>query len=493
MKKDNSNQRIQATKFAFVFFSLIWLFVVVRNAFAIVPANVAVLTTNAARLDTVLFWKTLNQIKKGLNYPNQTRHFYKLAGYSPMWIKPDTAHSDVFQGMLLLDCVLQFGLNRSDFHPNELPYDSLRALRIPDTKNTGAEKLIFDIYMTDALITLVNHLHYGKFNPTITTAVLEDKGPLKFDAAAYLFETIGKRNFMDRLVSSQPKMRTYQLLQDYLHLIKGQYIDDCYEFPEGEARKIAISMERLRWINSEDDYYVQVNIPSYTLSVIKADSVRRFKVIVGKPSTPSPELQSQITLMTTAPEWKVPQRIFISELLPRALKDSDFFNNNHYGLYDRSGNLIEINKRVLINVKANPDLYRLRQSSGCDNAMGKIVFRFPNVFDIYLHDTPEQKLFDKADRLFSHGCLRVAEAEKLAVLLLSYDGQDAKIAQLQLAMANLSKTDFKLKHSIPLKITYLTCEISQGLFVSYPDVYRRDPPLEKLMFPSTARVARIQK
>jgi len=493
MKKDLSNQRIKATKFTFVFFSLLWLFLVVRNGFAMIPANTSTLNINAAMQDTVLFSKTFGQIKKSLNYPNQARRFYQMAAYRPMWIKPDTIHSDVFQGMLLLDCVLQFGLNRSDFHPNELPYDSLRALTDPATKNTASEQLIFDIYMTDALITLVNHLHYGKFSPTITIAVLEGKQTLKFDAAAYLFQATGKRNFMDRLVSAQPKMRSYQLLQDYLHLIKGQYIDDCYEFPEGEARKIAINMERLRWINNEDDYYVQVNIPSYSLSVVKADSVRRFKVIVGKLSTPSPELESQITSMTTAPEWKVPQRIFISELLPKALKDSGFFNNNHYGLYDRSGNLIEINKHVLNHVKTNPGLYRLQQSSGCDNAMGKIVFRFPNVFDIYLHDTPEQKLFERADRLFSHGCVRVAEAEALAVLLLSYDGQDAKIRQLRLAMANLSKTDFKLKHTVPIKITYLTCEISQGLFVSYPDVYHRDQPLEKLMFPGTGKVARVQK
>jgi len=493
MKKYSSNQGIRATRFAFIFFSVLWALIVVRNAFATIPTTVVANNPGRARQDTVLFSRTLSQVRKKLNYPNQTMRFYKLVNYERAWVKSDTVHSDVFQGMMLLDCVLQFGLNRNDFHPDKLPYDSLSALTIPRIKTAESAKITFDIYMTDALITLINHLHYGKFNPRITTAVLEGKSQLKLDAAAHLFQALGQRNFMDAIVSAQPKTRNYQLLQDYLHLVKGQYIDDCYEFPEGDARKMAINMERMRWMNTESEYYIQVNIPSYTLSAVRHDSIKLFKVIVGKPSTPSPELESQITMMTTAPEWKVPHKIFISELLPKALKDSAFLNNNHYSLYDKSGRLIEVNIQRLMEVKANPGMYSLRQSSGCDNAMGKIVFRFPNLFDIYLHDSPEQKLFNQTDRPFSHGCLRVSEAEKLAAWLLVNDRQIAKIAQLKDAIENLLKRDFKLNHPVPIKITYLTCEINNGLFTKYPDVYHRDQSLELLMFPGSLNIAKMKK
>jgi murein L,D-transpeptidase YcbB/YkuD len=51
--------------------------------------------------------------------------------------------------------------------------------------------------------------------------------------------------------------------------------------------------------------------------------------------------------------------------------------------------------------------YSIRQEPGAWNALGKLKFVFPNSYNVYLHDTSSPELFEKQERLFSHGCIRV--------------------------------------------------------------------------------------
>lgn len=476
MRNKNYSQSSSTVKVIFISLTLLWAFLLVFNAFG-VPLK----TTRSVNTDSLSLKNEIGSLRPKLNYPNLVERFYQERLYQRAWVMQDTVKSDVWMSMLLMDCVLQFGLNRNDFHPDQLTYDALRPLTKPGAKVQKQE--VFDIYLTDALITLINHLHYGKFNPVVNTERLESKIPLGFDPVLQLEKAIGHANFMTNITSAQPQANMYKMLQDYLHLVKGQYIDDCYEFPEGEARKMAINMERLRWINTGDRYFIQINIPSYTLKLVKDDSVVVFKTVVGKPSSPTPELESMVNKITTSPDWKVPHKIFTTELLPKIWKDSTYLINNHYSIYARKENIVPLTKSVIAAIKANPNLYHARQSSGCDNALGKVVFRFPNTFDIYLHDTPEQKLFKRQERAFSHGCIRVENAGLLAELLLRNDGAADKVPALKASMLNMIKKDFRLKNTVPIKITYITCEIKDGQLSVYPDIYHRDQVLESLMFP----------
>ncbi|MNL48128.1 murein L,D-transpeptidase [compost metagenome] len=133
-------------------------------------------------------------------------------------------------------------------------------------------------------------------------------------------------------------------------------------------------------------------------------------------------------------------------------------------------------------VKRNPGNYFLRQSGGCDNALGLVVFRFQNPHDIYLHDTPEQQFFNRDVRALSHGCIRVQQAEKLATLLLALDGAKQKAASLHRAMATYQAKTFTLKKPVPIKITYLTCEIGELGVVEYDDIYQKDKALEMAFY-----------
>lgn len=212
------------------------------------------------------------------------------------------------------------------------------------------------------------------------------------------------------------------------------------------------------------------------------DTTFLFKVVVGKPDNPTPVLQSSIAYFATAPDWKVPKNIFIKELLPKALKSPGFLESNHFAIYDRGGNYVAPAKDNLLAVKRNPERYFMRQSPGCDNALGQLVFRFKNAFDIYLHDTPEQQFFDREVRALSHGCVRVQHAEKLADIILKLDGQKEKSHVLHQAMANYRPKVFNLISPVPLKITYLTCEVTENGIVEYDDIYKQDKALESAFY-----------
>lgn len=101
----------------------------------------------------------------GLYFPASVKRFYTENNFQPVWIKPQGGMGQTWQAMLMLDCVLEFGLSHDDYHPYELSYDSLHTMMDKPGKLGADAEARFDIVLTDAMITFMNHLHYGKFNP----------------------------------------------------------------------------------------------------------------------------------------------------------------------------------------------------------------------------------------------------------------------------------------------------------------------------------------
>lgn len=124
--------------------------------------------------------------KNDLDYPLSVERFYKQSGYELLWIAPDTVKKHASEAMLMLDCVLQFGLNYADYHPQYLTYERLNLLTQKFSKQSNSAKAAFDITLTDALITYINHLHYGKLNPDYSADRIDQGNVLGFDAGAIL-------------------------------------------------------------------------------------------------------------------------------------------------------------------------------------------------------------------------------------------------------------------------------------------------------------------
>jgi murein L,D-transpeptidase YcbB/YkuD len=83
--------------------------------------------------------------------------------------------------------------------------------------------------------------------------------------------------------------------------------------------EVKAAMNTLRWLRcaSMQSPIFVVNIPSASLLVLhKGKVLLQSKVIVGKPSTPTPTLASVITEVILYPYWMVPNKIATRELLP---------------------------------------------------------------------------------------------------------------------------------------------------------------------------------
>jgi murein L,D-transpeptidase YcbB/YkuD len=122
------------------------------------------------------------------------------------------------------------------------------------------------------------------------------------------------------------------------------------------------------------------------------------RVVIGKPSMPSPILAQQMDSITINPTWKVPQSIVQNEYLPAG-----------------PGTLARMGLRV----KRVDGEVQMMMPPGGENPLGRIRFNFFNRFAVFQHDTPDQYLFAHVVRAESHGCMRVQDAAKYAEVLAS--------------------------------------------------------------------------
>ena len=97
--------------------------------------------------------------------------------------------------------------------------------------------------------------------------------------------------------------------------------------------------------------------------------------------------------------------------------------------------------------------------------MGKVKFMFPNDLGIYLHDTPERVLFTKNPRYFSSGCVRLEDAERLGAWLFG---------KPLVAESDAPEQNVPLPHPVPVYLTYLTAQASDGRVLYLDDAYGRD-------------------
>lgn len=186
-----------------------------------------------------------------------------------------------------------------------------------------------------------------------------------------------------------------------------------------ERRKLAVNMERCRWQLKKplaNERMVLVNLPSQQLWCVCPDSVINMRICFGKTHTKTPLLQSNITRIEVNPDWIITPNIIKNEVSVHA-GDSAYFARNRYYIVDMSSGDTLNPTHVSISQLQSGRL-RVGQRGGAGNSMGRIVFRFPNNFSVYLHDTSNRGAFDLAQRTLSHGCIRVQKPFDLALFAL---------------------------------------------------------------------------
>jgi murein L,D-transpeptidase YcbB/YkuD len=160
-----------------------------------------------------------------------------------------------------------------------------------------------------------------------------------------------------------------------------------------------------------------------------------------------------------SPYWNIPSSILRKEILPAIAK-----NSNYLAKHDMEwvGS-------------------RLRQRPGPQNALGQVKFVFPNSHIIYMHDTPSKSLFEKEERAFSHGCIRLARPRDLAIEVLK-DDKNWTVEKIDAAMNRQVEKTYNLKTRIPVYIGYFTAWVdSDGQIHFYEDIYGHDERLSKIL------------
>jgi murein L,D-transpeptidase YcbB/YkuD len=196
------------------------------------------------------------------------------------------------------------------------------------------------------------------------------------------------------------------------------------------------------------------------------------KVVVGTNANRTPLFSDLMETVVFSPYWNIPESIATKEILPKIMKDPDYRLRQNIEVV-KVGKTAEVVDPSSINWDAAPAdfQYQLRQKPGAQNSLGLVKFLFPNEFNIYLHDTPADNLFDRYTRNFSHGCVRVEQPVELASYLLR-DQPEWTAERIEKAMHSDKETHVALKTTVPVHIVYWTAWVdSDGVLQIRPDVY----------------------
>lgn len=248
---------------------------------------------------------------------------------------------------------------------------------------------------------------------------------------------------------------------------------------EDRIQEIIVAMERWRWMpESLGEKYVMVNIAGFELTRVSDGKVEeKMAVVVGKPYHRTPVFSDEIRYLEFNPYWNVPSSIALNEELPKLRKNPGA--RAAAGFEAVRGDTVYPLTSINWNQYGPGNFpFRLRQRPGPNNALGQVKYMFPNQFNVYLHDTPSKSLFSRADRAFSHGCVRLSRPLELAPPVLAAGGLSGwDIGRVNQVVGSGKRTVVNLEKPLPVHITYFTAWVDQGVPNFRADVYSQDEKL----------------
>jgi L,D-transpeptidase YcbB len=243
---------------------------------------------------------------------------------------------------------------------------------------------------------------------------------------------------------------------------------------------VIINMERWRWLPRDlGKVYVMVNIPDYTLRVMKDGHLHwSTRIVVGKPNLQTPLLSAQMKYITVNPTWNVPPSIINNEYLPALAQDPT--------VLDRMGLKLVNNRDGSVHIYQPP---------GDGNALGRVRFNFPNRFLVYQHDTPDKHLFAHDTRAYSHGCMRVQDPPKYAEVLLNLvRPNEGWTADRIRKMYGSSEVDIQFPTHIPVNLTYQTAFVDdEGKLQIRRDIYGIDSRMQAAIKSERGTIEMVQE
>ena len=249
------------------------------------------------------------------------------------------------------------------------------------------------------------------------------------------------------------------------------------------VKQIELTIERWRWASEQlAGPSIVVNIPEFRLTARNASGeTLEMKVVVGTASrNETPVFEGSLKHVVFRPSWNVPPSIQRGEIARKVEKDASFLARNGYELTDAAGNSLgtSVDEATIARIRSGG--VRVRQKPGNSNALGLVKFYFPNDNNVYLHSTPQQSLFARTRRDFSHGCIRVEDPSALAAFVLGWP-----VEKVNAAMNGKQNDHYvKLAEAVNVRILYSTAVArANGDVHFFDDIYGHDVELAKVLEP----------
>jgi hypothetical protein len=249
---------------------------------------------------------------------------------------------------------------------------------------------------------------------------------------------------------------------------------------ERRLAQIIVTLNHWRTARSTRDVdreRITVSIPDFHGELWDgSERVRRWRVITGRTMNVrgrngeteiagrTPLFSDTMLYVVFNPYWNVPPSI----------RDGEYQAN-----IDADPNWLVDNGFELVQNESGGDW--LRQLPGPSNLLGAVKFLFPNEHDVYMHDTPSKRLFERSIRAFSHGCIRTQDPLELAAVLVSRD-REWTMARTERWIEEQQATGIEqwltLRNPLPVHIEYFAVRgDDDGRMHFLADVYRYDRPL----------------
>ena len=386
----------------------------------------------------------------------------------PLWIGENGLTARAREAMLEISHADDWGLKAAAF---DLP-KSVEATGDVDTLADSEVKLSL------AVLTYARHARGGRLQPAAVSRKFDQKPPL-YEPGSLLVAIAKVDDVGDYLRKLNPKHEQFSRLRQALLAARAAPPDAK---TTDTVRRLIANMERWRWLPDElGDFYVWDSVPEQITRVVDRQQVTLAeKIVVGKPSTPTPIFSADMRFIIFHPSWGVPAGMKVEELWPQLRNTGGgWFSPYPLASAVLASHGLNVSRG---GVPVDPDgvdwsrvdirQFDFVQSPGPTNVLGMVKFRFPNKHDVYMHDTPERHLFGGAVRAFSHGCMRVQNPVRLAEVLLAHDkGWSASDVQAYVRRGG----EIQLTAPIPVHVTYFTAAVDDaGHLQTYGDVYDLD-------------------
>lgn len=233
------------------------------------------------------------------------------------------------------------------------------------------------------------------------------------------------------------------------------------------VEKMLVNLERMRWAPpAPEGRLILVNIPEFGLHVWNGRNKEfDMPVVVGKEGKNTTMFSGKLNQVVFSPYWNLPNSIVREEVVPAMSRNKNYLSEKNMEITGERGGLPVI-----------------RQLPGADNPLGKVKFLFPNSFNIYFHDTNQKYLFNKDQRAFSHGCIRLGDPVKMANYILA-DNDSWTAEKIDSAMNSGKEKYVRVKDPVPVLISYYTVWVDEnGKLQVREDIYDHDTYTARKLF-----------